>query len=80
MFIRYPRGGRKACRSRTQPRLLEIGKAQVVLEFLPQMEGRKVALFGLGPMNTIARQRRRINLRRKALDVRRHQSAFHQAD
>ncbi|HEX5398501.1 MAG TPA: transketolase C-terminal domain-containing protein, partial [Verrucomicrobiae bacterium] len=54
-FIRYPRGAAEGVPIKEQPELLEIGKAQVVRHF--SNNGRKkIALFGLGPMNTIARQ------------------------
>ena len=54
-FIRYPRGTAEGVPVKDQPALIEIGKAVVVRNFSNQ-SGRKVALFGLGPMNTIARQ------------------------
>ena len=38
-----------------QPKLLEIGKAEVVQSF-SNNRGRKIALFGLGPLNTLARK------------------------
>jgi len=38
-----------------QPKLLEIGKAEVIRNFSSNGK-HKVALFGLGPMNAIARQ------------------------
>jgi 1-deoxy-D-xylulose-5-phosphate synthase len=54
-FIRYPRGAAECVPIKDQPQLLEIGKAEVVQNF--SSSGRKkVALFGLGPMNTIARK------------------------
>jgi len=52
-FIRYPRGAAEGVPIKDQPKLLEIGKAEVVRKF--SNDGRrKVALFGLGPMNAIA--------------------------
>jgi 1-deoxy-D-xylulose-5-phosphate synthase len=54
-FIRYPRGTAEGVPIKDQPQLLEIGKAQVVQNFSNQGK-KKVALFGLGPMNTIAKQ------------------------
>ena len=55
VFIRYPRGAAEGVPVKDQPQLLEIGKAQVVQNF--SANGlKKVALFGLGPMNTIARK------------------------
>jgi 1-deoxy-D-xylulose-5-phosphate synthase len=55
VFIRYPRGTAEGVPVKDQPQLLEIGKAQVVQNFSTNGK-RKVALFGLGPMNTIARK------------------------
>jgi 1-deoxy-D-xylulose-5-phosphate synthase len=54
-FIRYPRGAAEGVPIKDQPRLLEIGKAEVIQNFSSNGK-RKVALFGLGPMNAIARQ------------------------
>ena len=54
-FIRYPRGTAEGVPIKEQPKLLEIGKAEVIQSFSGNGR-RKVALFGLGPMNTIARQ------------------------
>jgi 1-deoxy-D-xylulose-5-phosphate synthase len=54
-FIRYPRGAGEGVPIKDQPRLLEIGKAEVIQNFSNNGR-RKVALFGLGPMCTIARQ------------------------
>jgi 1-deoxy-D-xylulose-5-phosphate synthase len=54
-FIRYPRGTAEGVPVKDQPQLLEIGKAQVVQNFSTNGQ-KKVALFGLGPMNTIARK------------------------
>src|SRR5471030_778524 len=55
VFIRYPRGTAEGVPVKDQPQLLEIGKAQVVQNFSTNGK-KKVALFGLGPMNTIARK------------------------
>ncbi len=56
-FIRYPRGTAEGVPIKDQPRLLEIGKAEVIQNFSNNAAKRhKVALFGLGPMNAIARQ------------------------
>ncbi|HEU6449674.1 MAG TPA: 1-deoxy-D-xylulose-5-phosphate synthase [Verrucomicrobiae bacterium] len=52
-FIRYPRGTAEGVPMKEQPQLLEIGKAKVVQNF-SNNRGKKIALFGLGPMNTIA--------------------------
>jgi 1-deoxy-D-xylulose-5-phosphate synthase len=54
-FIRYPRGAAEGVPVKDQPRLLEIGKAEVIQHFASSGK-RKVALFGLGPMNTLARK------------------------
>ena len=54
-FIRYPRGAAEGVPIKEQPKLLEVGKADVVQNFSANGK-KKVALFGLGPMNTIARK------------------------
>ncbi len=54
-FIRYPRGPAEGVPVKDQPRLLEIGKAEVVESFASR-GGRKVALFGLGNMLGLARK------------------------
>ncbi|HVU08386.1 MAG TPA: 1-deoxy-D-xylulose-5-phosphate synthase [Verrucomicrobiae bacterium] len=54
-FIRYPRGAAEGVPIKDQPQLLEIGKAQVVQNFSSNGK-KKIAIFGLGPMNTIARK------------------------
>jgi 1-deoxy-D-xylulose-5-phosphate synthase len=54
-FIRYPRGTAEGVPVKDQPQPLEIGKAQVVQNFSANGKP-KVALFGLGPMNTLARK------------------------
>jgi 1-deoxy-D-xylulose-5-phosphate synthase len=54
-FIRYPRGAGEGVPIKEQPKLLEIGKAEVIQNFSPN-GGRKVALFGLGNMMKLARQ------------------------
>ncbi len=54
-FIRYPRGAAEGVPLKEEPQLLEIGKAQVVQHFANN-GGKKVALFGLGPLNTMARR------------------------
>jgi 1-deoxy-D-xylulose-5-phosphate synthase len=56
-FIRYPRGAAEGVPIKDQPKLIEIGKAEVIQNFSGNAAKRhKVALFGLGPMNTLARQ------------------------
>ena len=54
-FIRYPRGAAEGVPVKAEPALLEIGKA-VVQQNFANTGGRKIALFGLGPMNAIAKQ------------------------
>ncbi len=54
-FIRYPRGNAEGVPIKDQPKLLEIGKAEVQHNFASNGK-RKVALFGLGNMNPIARK------------------------
>ncbi len=54
-FIRYPRGAAEGVPVKEQPKLLDIGKAEVVKNF--SNDGRrKVALFGLGNLNSMARR------------------------
>ena len=54
-FIRYPRGPAEGVPIKDQPKLLEIGKAEVIRNF-GTSRGRKVALFALGNMQKIAHQ------------------------
>jgi 1-deoxy-D-xylulose-5-phosphate synthase len=54
-FIRYPRGTAEGVAIKDQPKMLEIGKAEVIKNFAGS-GGKKVALFGLGPMNRLARE------------------------
>jgi 1-deoxy-D-xylulose-5-phosphate synthase len=54
-FIRYPRGPGEGVPVKEQPRLLEVGKAEIVQSFLNN-GGRKVALFPLGNMMRLGRQ------------------------
>ena len=54
-FIRYPRGAAEGVPIKETPKLLEIGKAEVVRHF--QNNGRpKVSLFSLGNLNSMARE------------------------
>jgi len=53
-FIRYPRGPAEGVPIKDQPKLLEIGKAEVSQNFANN-GGRKVALFGLGNLCSLAR-------------------------
>jgi 1-deoxy-D-xylulose-5-phosphate synthase len=54
-FIRYPRGTAEGVPIKDQPQLLEIGKAEVIRNFSSNGK-RKVALFGLGNLNSMARK------------------------
>ena len=54
-FIRYPRGPAEGVPIKDQPKLLEIGKAEVIQNF-SNNGGRKVALFRLGNMMNLARK------------------------
>jgi 1-deoxy-D-xylulose-5-phosphate synthase len=54
-FIRYPRGPAEGVPLKDQPKVLEIGQAEVVKNFANN-GGRKIALFGLGNMLKFARQ------------------------
>ena len=54
-FIRYPRGAAEGVPVKEQPKIIEIGKAEVVQNF-SQNGGKKVALFGLGNMLSVAKK------------------------
>jgi 1-deoxy-D-xylulose-5-phosphate synthase len=54
-FIRYPRGAGEGVPIKDTPKVLEIGKAEVVKNF-SQNRGRKVAFFALGNMQKLAKQ------------------------
>ncbi|HLX70979.1 MAG TPA: 1-deoxy-D-xylulose-5-phosphate synthase [Verrucomicrobiae bacterium] len=54
-FIRYPRGAGEGVPVKEQPKLLEIGKAEVIQNFSNSGK-RKIALFGLGNLNSMARK------------------------
>ena len=54
-FIRYPRGPAEGVPIKEQPRLIEIGKAEVIRNFANN-GGRKVALFPLGNMMPLGRK------------------------
>ena len=53
-FIRYPRGPAEGVPIKEHPKLIEIGKAEVLRNF-SRSGGRKVALFPLGNMNSLGR-------------------------
>src|SRR6185437_725461 len=48
--VRYPRGAGTGAKPKDSPKLLEIGKAEVV------QHGRQVAIFGLGTMFEVAEE------------------------
>src|SRR4051812_3635417 len=54
-FIRYPRGAAEGVPIKEMPKVLDIGKAEVVQNFTHN-GGKKVTLFGLGNMMKLARQ------------------------
>jgi 1-deoxy-D-xylulose-5-phosphate synthase len=54
-FIRYPRGAAEGVPIKDVPKLLEIGTAETVQNF-SNTSGKKVALFGLGNMQVVARK------------------------
>jgi 1-deoxy-D-xylulose-5-phosphate synthase len=55
MFIRYPRGPAEGVPIKDYPKLIEIGKAEVLRNFRRSGQ-RKVALFPLGNLNRMGRQ------------------------
>ena len=66
-FIRYPRGPAEGTPIKDQPKLLEIGRAEVIENF--QNTGRpKVVFFALGNMQRLARQAAE-NLKNDGYDV-----------
>jgi 1-deoxy-D-xylulose-5-phosphate synthase len=60
--IRYPRGAGTGAKPKAEPKLLEIGKAEVV------QHGRDVAIFGLGNMFEVAEEAAR-KLEEKGISV-----------
>jgi 1-deoxy-D-xylulose-5-phosphate synthase len=54
-FIRYPRGPAEGVPIKERPRLIEIGKAEVIQNFANN-GGRKVALFPLGSIMSLGRK------------------------
>ncbi len=66
--IRYPRGNAEGVPIKDQPAVVEIGKAKVDSQFENKPGAVKVALFGLGPMLTLARQAAE-KLRAEGFDV-----------
>ena len=55
VFIRYPRGPAEGVPIKDIPKLLEIGKAEVIQNFCNN-GGKKVAVFALGNMQKLGRQ------------------------
>jgi len=54
-FIRYPRGAAEGVDIKEEPKMLEIGKAEVIRNF-ENNDRPKIALFGLGNLNPMARE------------------------
>jgi len=54
-FIRYPRGAAEGVPIKDQPKLIEVGKAEVIQNFAANGK-HKVAVFGLGNLNSLARK------------------------
>jgi len=54
-FIRYPRGQAEGVPIKDQPKILDIGKAEVLKNF-DQKPGARIALFPLGNMQSVARK------------------------
>lgn len=55
VFIRYPRGAAEGVPIKNTPALIPLGKAELIKDFA-NTGAPKVALFGLGNMNTLARK------------------------
>jgi len=53
-FIRYPRGAAEGVEIKEEPKLLEVGKAEVVQHFNNKEGARRIAIFGLGNLNSMA--------------------------
>ena len=53
-FLRYPRGAAEGVPIKDTPKILEIGKAEVTQNF-SNNGGKKIALFGLGNLHSMAR-------------------------
>jgi 1-deoxy-D-xylulose-5-phosphate synthase len=54
-FIRYPRGAGEGVPIKDQPKLLEVGKGEVLQDFSAS-RGHKVTLFALGTMQKVAKK------------------------
>jgi len=66
-FIRYPRGPGEGVPVKDQPKLIEVGKAEVIQNF-SNNGGRKAALFALGNMMNLGR-RAAVQLAAEGFDV-----------
>ncbi len=66
-FIRYPRGPAEGVPIKEQPKLLEIGRGEVLRNFA-NSGGKKVAIFGLGNMASLGR-RLAVHLSEQGCDV-----------
>jgi len=53
-FIRYPRGAAEGVEIKEEPKLLEVGKAEVIQHFNNKEGARRIAIFGLGNLNSMA--------------------------
>ncbi len=53
-FIRYPRGEAEGVQIKEEPKMLEVGKAEVVRHFSNQSSTKRIAIFGLGNLNSMA--------------------------
>ena len=53
-FIRYPRGAAEGVEIKEEPKLLEVGKAEVIQHFNNKKGARRIAIFGLGNLNSMA--------------------------
>ena len=54
VMIRYPRGEAEGVAIKDIPEVLEVGKARITRNFETPVKGRKIALFGLGNMHSVA--------------------------
>ena len=71
--IRYPRGAVAGVECKPEPQPIPVGKAEVLAD------GSDVAILGLGPMTTLARELGRASRARRLLRGS-HQSALREAD
>jgi len=53
-FIRYPRGAAEGVEIKEEPKLLEVGKAEVIQHFNNKEGARRIAILGLGNLNSMA--------------------------